>query len=513
MKIKKFAYLRITGALLAAVIFAVNAPFVVFAKDKPTPDLFINDSFPVLEIKLDGYHEVDIERSDWKPMTCRLTEGGKVFETTAQIKGRGNYTWAQSKRPYAIKLDEKQSWFGFGSAKDWVLLANYTDETHLRNFYAFTLASGFGFAFTPKVRHAQVFINGRYIGLYLITEKNEIDDKRLDIDVTKGDVLVELDNNYGSGEPDVIVSTMGNVFVIKDPDSEEFKEKAGAANTSVTFAKAKRFVKTRINNFETGLIEGAPLDQLDKYIDIDSLVDWYIFNEIMKNDDSVFNSSIFLNSRYEDKLYMGPVWDYDIALAGIDRFNNLDPSGLEFLENPWERSGNWFIFLAERDDFVELVKARWRELYSSTLFADSMTELDRTYDLLVTQKPYDSDLWNDAGVFVKKANYAGAVEFLKNFIDSRIEWLNGVWGDENATPGATPADPTPAGQTPADDPTPGQENSPGPAAEPDKTPDQTGDREGGFNPLFVIVPAAGALAAAGAVVAAVAAVKRRRRRV
>ena len=178
MKTKRRILTQITGAFLAVIIFAANAPFVsLAAKNTPSPSDIISQDFPVLEITLDGYEEDGILRDDWQGMSCRLTADGRVLESTAKIKGRGNYTWAQAKRPYAIKLDAKQDWFGFGAAKDWVLLANYTDETHLRNFYAFTLAAGFNFAFTPQVRHAQVFINGSYAGLYLITEKIEIDSK------------------------------------------------------------------------------------------------------------------------------------------------------------------------------------------------------------------------------------------------------------------------------------------------------------------------------------------------
>ena len=506
MKTKKRILTQITGAFLTVIIFAANAPFVsLAAKNTPSPSDIISQDFPVLEITLDGYEEDGILRDDWQGMSCRLTADGKVLESTAKIKGRGNYTWAQAKRPYAIKLDAKQDWFGFGAAKDWVLLANYTDETHLRNFYAFTLAAGFNFAFTPQVRHAQVFINGSYAGLYLITEKIEIDSKRVNINIANGDLLLELDNNYGSGEPEVFSSRFDNLFVVKDPDGEaEFNEKTAEKGTDITFSRAKRFAKTQLNAFESGLEHGVSLDKLNEYIDIASLVDWYIFNEIMKNDDSVFTSSMYLNSRYGDKLYMGPVWDYDISLAGISRFNNRDSSGFIFLENPWSRSGNWFLYLAVRDDFNDLVKARWRELYSSSLFRDSMEELKRVQVLLRTQQPYDEAVWNNGGVFVKMSDYNEAVGYLRHFITSRISWLNSVWGDAAVTPGPATTPEPPATDTPIPTETPAITEPAAETATPDPAKETPEDGSGASSargcggaaagPLFIALPAAVALA-------------------
>lgn len=456
--------MQITGAFFAAIFLAVSAPFASSANESPSPGTFVESGFPVLEIVLAGFTEDEIHRSSWQGnVSCRLRADGKEYSSTAQIKGRGNYTWAQEKRPYAIKLDEKQDWFGFGAAKDWVLLANYTDETHLRNYFAFTLAAGFNFAFSPKAAHAQVFINGEYKGIYLITEKVEIDSRRLDIDVTRGDLLVELDNNYGYGETELITTKLGNLLVVKDPDAEEFDRKAREAGSGITFLKAKQFVKTQINLFEKGLKNGDSLSEIGKHMDIDSLVDWYIFNEILKNDDSVFNSSIYMYSRCGDKLYMGPVWDYDLCLAGIDRFGNRDPEGLQFLENPWERTGNWFLYLAERDDFNELVKARWRELYSSTLFSDSIEELKRVQILLREQVPYDIDIWDNRGVFVKMSDYNEAVGYLRHYINARINWLNSVWGDPEAT------------LTPAATPEPSESPTPEATDEPEATPASAGE--------------------------------------
>ncbi len=504
-----FLFKMLVLVTLAAVL-SQAAPVVSLASS-PSPGSLKETEIPVLEIVLGGYNEEEIERDFWQPASAVLTYGDKQFNSMATIKGRGNYTWAQVKRPYAIKLDEKQNWFGFGAAKDWVLLADYTDQTHLRNYFAFTLASGFCFAFTPRTRHAQVYINGVYRGLYLIAEKVEIDAKRLDINVAGGDLLLELDNNYGWGEPETLTTKLGNLLVIKDPDRDEFDERVQAAGSKLKFANAKRFVKTQINSFEDGLQKGWSLENLDKYLDIDSLVDWYIFNEIVKNDDTVFNSSIYLYSRYGDKLYMGPVWDYDLCLSGIDRFANTDPTGLQFTDNPWEREGNWFLYLAERDDFNVKVKARWQELYSSGLFSNSAKEVRRTADLIKDQIGYDVELWHNDGVFVRRNSFDDAVSYLLQYYYSRILWLNGIWGDPASTvvPEAT--------ETPAPSETPAPETTEPAETTPDSAetypPPVNKDREPErLKTARNILIAAGCAVAVGAVGLVVVLIVRRRKR-
>lgn len=56
---------------------------------------------------------------------------------TAEVKGRGNYTWTLAKKPYQIKLDGSKPVLGMGSAKTWILLANYADMSLMRNKLAY----------------------------------------------------------------------------------------------------------------------------------------------------------------------------------------------------------------------------------------------------------------------------------------------------------------------------------------------------------------------------------------
>lgn len=458
---------------------------------KNDPAALSKDGFAVLEITLDGYPEDDIHRSTWKPITYTLRWDGQLLsEESAQIKGRGNYTWGQPKRPYAIKCDKKTDWFGFGASRDWVLLANITDQTQMRNLIALTLASKFNFDFTPQCRPAHVFIDGRYNGLYLITEKIEINKERLKIDGLRGDMLFELDNNYGGGEPDNFQSVMGNTFVPKDPSREELDTKE---NKEVSFNKALKNARDKINAFETGISQLKGFAEFSQYMDMDSLVEWYIFNEIMKNDDTLFNSSIYLYNDYDGLLHMGPVWDYDLAMGGIDRNDgkNVDPTGFMFLENYWGRP-NWMEYVLKSTTFNTMVRERWKELYSSGTFEyiAAFLEVQREY----LRKEYDVNyaLWKNDGVFVPSDSFDEAVDTLKNFIVDRVNWLNSQWNDSDVTPEPVEITPSPTAKpprtkAPSADPAASVAASPetAPATDPGASPEGGGskqpdpDRKGG----------------------------------
>ena len=96
-----------------------------------------------------------------------------------EIRGRGNTTWKMPKKPYRIKFEDKTELLGMPADKSWVLLANFSDKTLMRNHIAFAFSRQFGLAYTPQSRFVEVYLNGRYDGNYLLTEQIQIDKHRL----------------------------------------------------------------------------------------------------------------------------------------------------------------------------------------------------------------------------------------------------------------------------------------------------------------------------------------------
>ena len=130
---------------------------------------------------------IHTQRNVWEYARLCLTDAeGKTNYSgdLDEISGRGSGTWFFDKKSYNLKLNRPADLLGMGAGKKWVLLANVIDESHLRNklVYDFAREIGTYSGFAPNCEFTEVFLNGTYVGLYLMTEKVEIAENRLETD-------------------------------------------------------------------------------------------------------------------------------------------------------------------------------------------------------------------------------------------------------------------------------------------------------------------------------------------
>ena len=114
-----------------------------------------------------------------------------------------------------------------------MLLAEYYDQSYIRNYTAFTLASEFdNLDFVPTSHHVALIINNEFKGLYLLCE--QMDEKKgranvdedFDVSVDKEfPFLVEMDARaYMEGVTGVdnfYVESVDNHVEIKFPEADE----------------------------------------------------------------------------------------------------------------------------------------------------------------------------------------------------------------------------------------------------------------------------------------------------
>ena len=103
------------------------------------------------------------------------------------------------KKSYRLQLDEKYNMLGIdtGEAKTWVLLANHCDQSMLRNRTGFRLGNMLdGIECSSSDIFVDLYINGRYNGVYLLCEQVAVQKHRVNIKVTddlNSGYLIELD--------------------------------------------------------------------------------------------------------------------------------------------------------------------------------------------------------------------------------------------------------------------------------------------------------------------------------
>ncbi len=364
---------------------------------------------PFLKISTDDMQPVDT-KEDWINGHAILNDNGTITDLgNLEIKGRGNTTWNFPKKPYTLKLDAKQSVLGMQSNKRWVLLANYSDKTLLRTTFAFDLGLSVfnNLKWTPNSRMVEVVLNNNYIGVYQIVEQIRMDKNRVDIDLDKGEFLLEV--NASLDEKFNFTTTRGVPFSFKEP------EEPGVSQFDSIKSKIQEVENIIYSNDFANEINGYA-----KYIDVASFIDWYLVNEFTKNNDAIFWKSVYMFYK-DNKIFMGPLWDFDIS-SGNNTMNGCDNP-----EDYYIRNSKWISRLFEDPKFALKVKYRWNEKKSELLNEISNISFNasrltnaannnfKRWDILNTE------VWPNR---IVTGSYNGEVSELSNWLNKRYNWLN-----------------------------------------------------------------------------------------
>lgn len=338
-----------------------------------------------------------------------LTRGpGDVIEADLQIKGRGNSSWVQPKKPYRLKFNEKVALLGEHKDKSWVLIANYTDKSMIRNHLAFALGKMSNLDWTPNSHFVELYLNGQYNGTYLLCEKINISNHR----VAVGDdgFIFEVTGKATEEEnPYFTTGAIDYPIQIKAPTVEW-----GSAD----FIYAGNFV----SDCENAIFAGSS-DLWSAYLDLDSFVDWYLIHEISKNEDSMFHVSCFMNMKRGGKLKMGPIWDFDIAFGNVKEESNTTAMLPEGTELDWSQ---WYTRLMYDRTFVKKLKERYAYFYSHKNEIMSFINQDAHYLRYAAQE--NEKKWGTLYHYTYKqydiwGSYQNEAQSLKDWLDRRMEWL------------------------------------------------------------------------------------------
>ncbi|HOP57588.1 MAG TPA: CotH kinase family protein [Bacillota bacterium] len=342
------------------------------------------------------------------------------------IRLRGNSTLYMPKKPYKIKFEEKTAMFTDYARKDWVLLANYADQTLVRNYLADELSRGVGMAFSPISVFVDLYLNGEYQGNYMLTDQVEAASSRVDIEKESPNLdtgyLVELDKRlYDYDDWSLLDDNWflveGIPFVIKEPDWDD-----DTYSIDQLYYIQDYFV-TLLNTLK------AKADYTD-LIDEDTFIDWFIIEEVMKNVDSGYSSVYF----YKDaggKLKMGPIWDFDLSSGN---YGHLEPAlrGPEGWYTSRQDKNIFFYYLMQYSTFRSHLKVRWNELYE-TVILPLPDKIYETSDSIMLSRYQNFEMWDVIGVdtswYIAPEihaidTYEGQLWFLYDFLTQRIAWLN-----------------------------------------------------------------------------------------
>ena len=430
-------------------------------------------SLPVVNISVDlsGANFEDFKEKDKIDATLSV-ENTSEFALTDEvitIKGRGNSSWYNApKKSYTIKFDSKKEFLGMKKHKTFILVANYFDKTLLRNASAYGLSRKVfdNLAWTPDAKSVNLFINGVYQGVYGAGESVKIDKNRINIEniedyIPSGQDIDESIKNYGFvlevnerlDEDFNFVTNYDETKTVAENDccvAFSLKEPAGAdiddAVGEEVGAKVKNYIEEYTNEIQDKLYSDDFADPSSEnyygnYLDVDSFIDWWIVEEIAKNTDSNFFSSCYMYFDPKDqKMHMGPLWDFDLGFGNYSNTNIsketgflADVSGYLVNENnvSYAKRANWICRLREDSAFVEKINQRWNsvcsdvENYFTNDFVANLESIKNDAELNFVRWPILGEpVWNVPSGYESRTTYDSEVEYFNNWLKNRMVWLN-----------------------------------------------------------------------------------------
>lgn len=393
-----------------------------------------------------------------------------------QLKARGNSTFTYAeKKSYQIKLAEPSDLLGKQEqVKTWVLLASYFDATQMHDKMVKDLAAELGLAYTASCDWVNLYYDGVYRGIYLLSEKNSVGETSVAItdmeqayeQLNEGygtDMTTALaENSYGQQyqytkdltEPENI--TGGYLIELNHDKWDEasgFKTRQGVAfnvkSPEWCGEAAMKYISEYYQAFEdavyatddTGAYTGYNASTgkyFYDYVDMDSLVKVFLLQELSLNCDG-FISSVYFYKDADGKMFAGPIWDQDMTFGtGWTKTNAAD------IED--------YHYLAKALIQIPAFKTAVVEYYSST-FAPAVREwlgnngtIAHQYSLLKNSAAMNYTLWDyirignpeNEGHIWQGASYQSVVDEMTTWIenrlanmDSRFKLQSTVAGDVN----------------------------------------------------------------------------------
>lgn len=374
-----------------------------------------------------------------------------------KVKIRGNATRLQPKSPFRIKLESGASLAGLGKSENYVLLAEYGDISLMQNKTAMELANRTTDLFEPDGEHIDLYVNGDYMGVYLLCEGISIGENRLEIEDLGYETELfnenELEHYAAFAEMDGEDTLAKGYEIPRNPkdisggylleleyhgryEGEETTGFRTAADWSLVVKEpscASReqvfYIREKFQQAENAMYADDWTDPetgktLEELVDMESFVHKYLIDEICMNTDP-WTSQFLYKNKEEDRFYFGPVWDYDMAFGHYD-------TGF----SPEEFYGNWHIWYGEvyeNPGFQRILGEEYEKNYLPVLEELVDTKLQEWADQLSDSARMNFTRWNIEDIYSRNSiaytgdSFEECVDSLRNFIERRTEFLSSEW--------------------------------------------------------------------------------------
>lgn len=359
-----------------------------------------------------------------------------IVQSAIGIEIRGTTSQVHPKKSYGFETQDSSgsnnniSLLGMPRENDWVLYGPYADKSLIRNVLAYKLFGEMGH-YSPRTRHCDLYLNDKYEGIYILTEKIKRDKNRVNIS--------KMDNsNSSSGD------ISGGYIISNDRADPEFSFPSlyytnlpdliyyhcvypdSIANGNVKH----KYIQHQFHKFESCFLNDSDRDYKD-LIDVNSFADYLLLNELAKNVDAYRLSTYYYKDRdsINSKFFMGPIWDFNLAFG-------LGDSEKAYYFEDWIYEQNkhfipfWWEKLTADEYFQDHLKKRWDELrkgiFSDNYLIGQIDSISYSLDPSLTKnfqrwKNLDHKVWS---AYYNGPSYYDNVEYLKFWLVNRLKWMD-----------------------------------------------------------------------------------------
>ncbi|MBE6553263.1 MAG: hypothetical protein E7666_02860 [Ruminococcaceae bacterium] len=407
---------------------------------------------PTISVNTNG--KPIVSRDEYTPCLIDMDSTNPAFcfdRVSGEIRYRGNSTYdCGDKKPYRIKFSSKRNVLGMNEGaecKSWVLLAEYFDNSMVRNSTCLSLASAIVTEYTSDWRYVRFELNGKFIGVFLLAEQAQINENRVNIeeagkdsDALESGYMFELDQSPIVHEIEVkctdyyFHTLWGKLF-----DSRTLRYKV--ENNGLSAAQMNFINKYMNNAFDVvyyatyenkfyALDENYELVPSDKtnakdviaeVLDIESLVRKYILDELICNHDA-HQKSYYMHVDFSENgnglLTFSCPWDYDFTMYkwsnDVWEYEYYDPEA--FMQ---AKRATWYVMMLNHEWFRDMVTSYWNVLYRDN------KQFMRQLDLIETiSDAYAADFAEDRVLWGRKHAQDQQAQIVLEWLTTRMNWFN-----------------------------------------------------------------------------------------
>ncbi len=353
-----------------------------------------------------------------------------ILDSYVKLRIRGTSSGGYPKKQYLVKLIDEygnskdQDVFSMGSDNEWILNISWQDPSLIRNYLAYSIAKQ-TILLSPDVQYCEVlYKNGdryEYLGVYLWMEKINRSKYRVDIPPYRANRSLSflMRRDRFDEEATILDTYSSNNGLIS-----EYIEVLYPTKEKISEDDVERMEEI-ISEFETRLYASDTETFLEyrNYININTFVDYFIFNEFFMNYDAGRFSTYFYQD-YTGRISIGPVWDYDHSLAN-------DPVYVGEMNTTAMQSAPWFDQLLRDPNFVKAIIDRYHELRETVLSNKTLDAyVDSAIEYLATAANRDWLRWEYDLNIVQRATFPLPVSLQQEINNVKtVYYTHGNWLD------------------------------------------------------------------------------------